>query len=80
MRKHVSEENKIKQLSRQPDVAPGWSQTTVINEPCFYEHVFGQWVFKNLLPSIRKYGQYKKFDNPNNHMFIKIENEFDLHS
>ena len=90
MRKHVSEENKIKQLSRQPDVSPGWSQTTVINEPGFYELVFGskletakkfrQWVLKNVLPSIRKYGQYKKFDNPNNRMFIKIENEFDLHT
>ena len=30
-----------------------------------------------MLPSIRKYGQYKLFDNPNNNMF-KIENETDL--
>lgn len=30
-----------------------------------------------VLPSIRKYGQYKLFDNPNNNMF-KIENETDL--
>ena len=62
---------------------------TIINEPGFYELVFGsklefakkfrQWVFNTVLPSIRKYGYYKLFDNPNNKMF-KIENEMDLHS
>ena len=61
---------------------------TIINEPGFYELVFGsklefakkfrQWVFTIVLPSIRKYGYYKMFDNPNNKMF-KIENETDLH-
>ena len=61
---------------------------TILNEPGFYELVFGwkldfakkfrQWVFNTVLPSIRKYGQYKMFDNPNNKMF-KIENETDLH-
>lgn len=30
-----------------------------------------------VLPSIRKYGQYKLFDNPNNNLF-KIQDEFDL--
>ena len=59
------------------------------NEPGFYELVFGsklefaktfrQWVFNTVLPSIRKFGYYKLFDNPNNKMF-KIENEMDLHS
>lgn len=39
---------------------------------------FRDWVFSHLLPSIRKYGQYKLFDNPRNHMFKK-ENETDLH-
>ncbi|CAH3189270.1 unnamed protein product, partial [Porites evermanni] len=39
---------------------------------------FRNWVFTQVLPSIRKYGQYKLFDNPNNKMF-KIENETDLH-
>ena len=39
---------------------------------------FCNWVFTQVLPSIRKYGQYKLFDNPNNKMF-KIENETDLH-
>ena len=61
---------------------------TIINEPGFYELVFGsklevakifrQWVFNTVLPSIRKYGYFKMFDNPNNKMF-KIENETDLH-
>ena len=37
------------------------------------------WVFPQASPSIRKYGQYKLFDNPNNHMF-RIENETDLHT
>ena len=61
---------------------------TIINEPGFYELVFGsklefakkfrQWVFNTVPPSIRKYGYFKIFDNPNNKMF-KIENETDLH-
>ena len=61
---------------------------TMINEPGFYELLFGsklefakkfrQWVFNTVLPSIRKYGYFKMFDNPNNNMF-KIENETDLH-
>ena len=61
---------------------------TLINEPGFYELVFGsklelakkfrQWVFTTVLPSIRKYGQYKLFDSPWNKM-IMISNERDLH-
>ena len=61
---------------------------TFINEPGFYELVFGsklefakkfrQWVFNTVLPSIRKYGQYKIFDSPWNKM-IMIGNETDLH-
>ena len=61
---------------------------TFINEPGFYELVFssklefakkfGQWVFTAVLPSIRKYGQYKMFDSPWNKM-IMIGNETDLH-
>ena len=39
---------------------------------------FKHWVTSQVLPSIRKYGQYNLFDNPNNNMF-KIENETDLH-
>ena len=61
---------------------------TFINEPGFYELVFSskleftkrfcQWVFTTVLPSIRKYGQYKLFDSPWNKM-IMIGNETDLH-
>ena len=36
------------------------------------------WFLSKVLPSIRKYGQYKLFDNPNNRMF-KIKNETGLH-
>ena len=63
------------------------SLATFIDEPGLYELVFGSklpaakkfrdWLFPQASPSIRKYGQYKLFDNPNNHMF-KIENETDL--
>ena len=59
-----------------------------INEAGFYELVFSsklefakrfrQWVFTTVLPSIRKYGQYKLFDSPWNKM-IMIGNETDLH-
>ena len=61
---------------------------TVINEPGFYEIVFAsklelakkfrQWVFNTVLPSIRKFGQYKMFDSPWNKM-IMISNEKELH-
>ena len=61
---------------------------TVINEPGFYELVFAsklelakkfrQWVFNTVLPSIRKFGQYKMFDSPWNKM-IMISNEKELH-
>ena len=97
IRKNVSTENKITQFI-QPKCSPV-SKTgqqndtrgkycTLINEPGFYELVFGsklelakkfrQWVFNTVLPSIRKYGQYKLFDNPWNKM-IMISNEKDLH-
>ena len=59
-----------------------------INESGFYSLVlssklptakkFKHWITSQVLPSIRKYGYYKMFDNPNNKMF-KIENETDLH-
>ena len=62
---------------------------TFINESGFYSLVlssklettkkFKHWITQEVLPSIRKFGYYKLFDNPNNKMF-KIENEMDLHS
>jgi len=59
-----------------------------INETGFYSLLISsklktakkvnRWVTSKVLPSIRKFGYYKLFDNPNNQMF-KIENEMDLH-
>ena len=60
----------------------------LIDEAGFYELVFSSkleaakkfrdWVFTTVLPSIRKYGQYKLFDSPWNKM-IMTGNETDLH-
>ena len=95
--RHVSEDNKIRQISWYPETGyQTWSRETrpqgrwciFINERGFYELVFSskldiakrfrQWVFTTVLPSIRKFGQYKLFDNPCNKM-IMIGNETDLH-
>ena len=88
IRKHVSENHKMKHIFRQPVEITGWSQTYFIDEAGFYEFVFSSklpaakkfrdWVFTTVLPSIRKYGQYKLFDSPWNKM-IMIGNETDLH-
>ena len=40
--------------------------------------VFQDWVFSEVLPSIRKYGYYRMFNNPNTLTF-KIEDEYDGH-
>ena len=68
-------------------VPPG-SMCTYINESGFYSLVlsskletakkFKRWITLEVLPSIRKYGQYKMFDNPWNKM-IMISNEKELH-
>ena len=68
------------------DVRGKWCM--FINEAGFYELVFSsklefakrfrQWVFTTVLPSIRKYGQYKLFDSAWNKM-IMIGNETSLH-
>ena len=60
----------------------------MINESGFYSLVlsskletakkFKQWVTSQVLPSIRKYGQYKLFDKPDNNMLL-ISNETQLH-
>ena len=90
LKRHVSKENKMIHLcwgsetGRQQntsnvgvDVSPpqqndtGGKYYTFINEP-------RQWVFTTVLPSIRKYGQYKLFDSPWNKM-VMIGNETDLH-
>ena len=75
-----------------PVVSTGYSKRgrppIFINESGFYSLLlsskletakkFKHWITSQVLPSIRKYGFYKMFDNPNNKMF-KIENETDLH-
>ena len=69
-------------------VGPSGSICTYINESGFYSLVLSSkleaakkskhWVTSQVLPSIRKYGQYKLFDSPWNKM-IMIGNETDLH-
>ena len=69
-------------------VGPSGSICTYINESGFYSLVlsskletakkFKHWVTSQVIPSIRKYGQYKLFDSPWNKM-IMIGNETDLH-
>ena len=87
-------DNEDKQLiSWRPQNVDGRSQTqnrfyTFVNESGFYSLVlssklesakkFKHWVTSQVLPSIRKYGQYKLFDSPWNKM-IMIGNEPDLH-
>ena len=85
IRKHVDAEDKKQGPAK---TAGGWQQTFLINESGFYPLMlssksesakkFKHWATFKVLPTIRKYGYYKLFDNPNNHMF-KIENETDLH-
>ena len=69
-------------------VAPSGSICTYINESGFYSLVlsskletakkFKRWITSEVLPSIRKFGQYKMFDSPWNKM-IMISNEKELH-
>ena len=65
------------------------SNTIFIKEPGLYvlifrsklesAKVFQNWIFSEVLPSIRKYGHYRIFNNPNTLTF-KIEDEYDLHT
>ena len=86
IRKHVDDEDR-KSYPVETTGQVRWC--TFINESGFYSLVlsskletakkFKKWVTSEVLPSIRKFGYYKLFDNPNNKMF-KVENEMDLHS
>ena len=91
--RHVSKNHKMIQLCWGPETGCQQNATrgkyyTFIDEAGFYELVFSSkleaaktfrnWVFSKVLPSIRKYGQYKLFDSPWNKM-IMIGNESDLH-
>ena len=85
IRKHVDNEDKDKGPAK---AAGDLQQSFYINESGFYSLVlsskletakkFKKWVTSQVLPSIRKFGYYKRFDHPNNKMF-KIENGTDLH-
>ena len=85
IRKYVDEEDKYKGPAK---TAGGLQQSFYINESGFYSLVlsskienakkFKKWITSEVLPSIRKFGYYKLFDNPNNRMF-KIANDMDLH-
>ena len=76
LRKHIDSENR-KSYPVKTKGQVRWS--TFINESGFYSLVlslkletakkFKHLVTSLVLPSIRKYGQYKLFDNPNNNMF-----------
>ena len=86
IRKHVDNED---QKSCPVETTGQVRWCIFLNESGFYSLVlssklesakkFKKWVTSQVLPSIRKYGYYKLFDNPNNKMF-KIENEMDLHT
>ena len=85
IRRHVDDEDKYKGPAK---TAGGLQLSFLINESGFYSLLlsskletakkFKHWVTSLVLPSIRKFGYYKLFDNPNNKMF-KTENEMDLH-
>ena len=69
IKRHVSESNKVKKVHQCEK--RGCTFTFYINKPGFYELVFRsrlpaakmfrQWVFSEVLPSIRKYGYFKMF-------------------
>ena len=85
IRKHVDEDDKF---SRPVKTTGQVRWIIFINESGFYSLVlssklytakrFKKWVTSQVLPSIRKYGQYKIFDCPWNKM-IMIRDEKDLH-
>ena len=90
--KHIDTEDK-QLISWRPQNVDVRSQTqnryyTFVNESGFYSLVlswklesakkFKHWVTSQVLPSIRKYGQYKLFYSPWNKT-IMIGNETDLH-
>ena len=85
IRKHVDDEDKY---SRPVETTGQVRWIIYINESGFYSLVlsskletakkFKRWITSEVLPSIRKYGQYKIFDAPWNKM-IMISNERELH-
>ena len=72
IKRHVKENHKKKILTKQ-NKSKFTSMTYFIDEPGFYQlslrsrlpkaEIFQEWVCSTVLPSIRKYGYYKKFDS-----------------
>ena len=85
IRKHVDKED---QKSCPVETTGQVRWIIYINESGFYSLLlsskletakkFKRWITSEVIPSIRKYGQYKMFDNPFNKM-IMISNEKELH-
>jgi prophage antirepressor-like protein len=72
-------------------VRGGFKDTTMLNEAGLYYLImrsskpkakaFQKWVMFDVLPSLRKTGEYKMQDHPHRkELTFKIDNEFDLHS
>ena len=80
---------KVQQKAHFPNGSVVKTMVILINEPGLYRLIFSSklesaerfktWVFSNVLPSIRKYGHYRMFNNPKPLAF-KIEDEYDLHT
>ena len=92
IRDHVDEKYKIEYKNLKGNILFLFEkihpETIFIKEPGLYSLIFGSklgiakirdWVFSEVLPSIRKYGYYHMLNNPNTLTF-KIEDEYDLHT
>ena len=91
IRMHVDNEDKLEIRSRPKwtTLKSLHPQTILINESGLYSLIFRsqlesaktfkRWVTSDVLPSIRKYGHYRMFNNPKSLAF-KIEDEYDLHT
>ena len=90
IRTNVDDEDRV-EIRKCPKWAPLnlHPQTIIINESGLYSLIIGsqlesaktfkRWVTSDVLPSIRKYGYYRMFNNPKSLTF-KIEDEYDLHT
>ena len=88
IRNHVKGKYKTANISPPPNWAGG-PKPIFIQEPGIYSLIFRSklesaesfqdWGFSEVLPSIRKYGHYRMFNNPNTLAF-KIEDEYDLNT
>ena len=89
IREQISNMDSDWKVVRKIDTPGGAQETYFLKEPGLYwllmrsnkeEAIeFQTWVFEDVLPSIRKTGQYKLQDHPvQKKLTFKIENEFDL--